>query len=369
MNTIGKSEILAEAVRLRSCFIEAGAQLVDADILQPAETLLDLYGEDIRARAYVTNDPSRGEMMLRPDFTVPVVQQHMDGGAAPARYTYMGEIFRKQEEHPERPSEYLQVGFEVFDNDAPEAADAEVFALLSDLVSDLPLRATTGDISVLSAAIDGLRLPEKRHNALMRHLWRPRRFRALLDRFSGKTRPGSQREALLKAHAEGQDLISEAGIFIGLRNPDEIRTRLDRLVADAQEPPISEGELDLLEQVVSLKETAPAALEQLGDIAVDVPEMLPAVQRLDRRLEAMQARGIDVDALPFETSFGRTTMEYYDGFIFGLAARDRPGTPLVASGGRYDALTRVLGKGREIPAVGGIIRPATVLQLRNEGRS
>ncbi|MDC3265334.1 hypothetical protein OAU61_04555, partial [Planktomarina temperata] len=44
-----------------------------ADILQPADVLLDLYGEDIRARAYVTSDPLRGEQMLRPDFTVPVV--------------------------------------------------------------------------------------------------------------------------------------------------------------------------------------------------------------------------------------------------------------------------------------------------------
>ena len=30
---------------------------------------------------------------------------------------------------------------------------------------------------------------------------------------------------------------------------------------------------------------------------------------------------------------------------------------VVASGGRYDALTTVLGSGRAIPAVGGIIRP------------
>jgi ATP phosphoribosyltransferase regulatory subunit len=69
---------------------------VETDLLQPAETLLDLYGEDIRARAYVTHDPDRGEMMLRPDFTVPVVQMHMAGGADPARYTYMGEVFRTQ---------------------------------------------------------------------------------------------------------------------------------------------------------------------------------------------------------------------------------------------------------------------------------
>jgi ATP phosphoribosyltransferase regulatory subunit len=36
----------------------------------------------------------------------------------------------------------------------------------------------------------------------------------------------------------------------------------------------------------------------------------------------------------------------------------------VATGGRYDALTRVLGQGAEIPAVGGVIRPGLLLELR-----
>ena len=117
-----KALIRAEAERLFAAFQAAGAVSVEADLLLPAETLLDLYGEDIRARAYVTNDPLRGEMMLRPDFTVPVVQAHMAHGADPARYCYMGEVFRKQDHLGNRASEYLQVGFEVFDRAAPEAA-------------------------------------------------------------------------------------------------------------------------------------------------------------------------------------------------------------------------------------------------------
>jgi ATP phosphoribosyltransferase regulatory subunit len=84
-------------------------------------------------------DPLRGEMMLRPDFTVPVVQAHMAHGADPARYCYLGEVFRKQESPARARSEYLQVGYEVFDRDAPEA-DAEVFALFARLLAPLGLR-------------------------------------------------------------------------------------------------------------------------------------------------------------------------------------------------------------------------------------
>ena len=76
-----KTAKLRVGQRLLAAFREAGAVEVSPDILLPAGALLDLYGEDIRARAYVTTDPVRGEVMLRPDFTVPLVQLHMAGGA------------------------------------------------------------------------------------------------------------------------------------------------------------------------------------------------------------------------------------------------------------------------------------------------
>ena len=139
-----RSKTLARAARLRMNFEAAGAQVVEPPLLQPAGTLLDLYGEDIRARAYVTSDAVRGEQMLRPDFTLPVVQMHMRQGADPARYTYAGEVFRRQEHDPDRANEYLQVGYEVFDRDDPAGADAEVFALIALQLRGLPLRAATG---------------------------------------------------------------------------------------------------------------------------------------------------------------------------------------------------------------------------------
>ena len=96
---------------------------------------------------------------------------------------------------------------------------------------------------------------------------------------------------------------------------------------------------------------------------MDLPAIAPAVTRFAARLEAIGAQGIDAAALPFEASYGRTQMEYYDGFVFGFTAPGRPDLPPVATGGRYDALTRQLGAGREIPAVGGVIRPGLTLEL------
>ncbi|MDW3117343.1 MAG: ATP phosphoribosyltransferase regulatory subunit [Roseovarius pacificus] len=354
-----RAAIRAEAARLREAFEAEGAQPVETAILQPAEVLLDLYGEDIRARAYVTSDALRGEQMLRPDFTVPVVQMHMEHGAEPACYTYSGEVFRRQEDDPERANEYMQVGFEVFERDAPEAADARVFSIIFNALKPLGLRAATGDIGILMAAVDGLHTSERRKRALRRHIWRPRRFRALIDRFSGRVPVPDSRAALLSM----ADPMSGVAPVIGMRQEAEILSRIKALQEDAATDPISENEVALIDAVLSVRETSDNALSHLRDIAVDMSTIQPAVDRLARRLEALEQRGIDVTRLDFEASYGRTNMEYYDGFVFGFYAENRPDLPPVATGGRYDALTRHLGRGREIPAVGGVIRPGLVVEL------
>ncbi|MCR9112713.1 MAG: ATP phosphoribosyltransferase regulatory subunit, partial [Rhodobacteraceae bacterium] len=223
----------------------------------------------------------------------------------------------------------------------------------------LNLRAATGDIGILMAAVDGLHTTDRRKTALRRHIWRPRRFRALIDRFSGRV-PVPEHRAALLAQA---DPLRGAGPMIGLRGEAEIAARLAALREDAAAPPISENEVALLDAILSVRETSDNALENLRDISVDMPAIAPAVARLARRLDALSAAGIDVAALDFEASYGRTQMEYYDGFVFGFYADTRPDLPPVASGGRYDALTRHLGRGREIPAVGGVIRPGLLVEL------
>ncbi|MBQ2260699.1 MAG: ATP phosphoribosyltransferase regulatory subunit [Loktanella sp.] len=349
---------LKEARRLRDHFAAQGAVVVKADVLQPADLLLDLYGEDIRARAYLTADPLRGEMVLRPDFTVPVVQMHMETDADPARYTYSGKVFRKQETDENRANEFVQTGYEVFDGQNPAAADAEVFAVIAAGLAGLPLRAATGDIGVLMAAVKGLRTTEDRKAALMRHIWRPARFRALLRRYgSGHVPP--LRAALLAA----DDPFAQAGPDIGLRSREEVTSRIAALRADAAAPPLSSDEITLIDAILGLRATSTDALSMLRDIAVDMPAIGSAVRRMEARLNALSLRGIDIDTLEFEGSYGRTSLEYYDGFVFGFYASDRPELPPIATGGRYDALTARLGQGRAVPAVGGVIRPDLALEV------
>ena len=330
-------------------FQTLGAQPVETDILQPAEILLDLYGEMIRARAYITEDPSRGEMVLRPDFTVPVVNLHMLEGAEPARYTYQGLVFRTQHADSQRHTEYLQVGYEVFDRTDPAGSDAEVFLAIKDAVNVPNAPAKFGDMGILTAAIGGLGASQDRCSALMRHVWRPERFDALLKRFSKKQSP------LARAKSTAP--------HIGLRSQSEIELRLQALENEAKQPPIDQEKVDALLSLLSIKCSAEKAENALRKIAVTMPAILPAVDLFSTRLEALEEKGVDLSVVDYEGSYGRKSLEYYDGFVFGIYASDKPDWPPIASGGRYDALTKVLGQGRSIPAVGGVIRPELLVEL------
>jgi ATP phosphoribosyltransferase regulatory subunit len=349
-----KAQSRAMAAQLLQTFLSAGAQEVTPDILQPAEALLDLYGEDIRARAYVTADPLRGEMMLRPDFTLPVVQEHMANGADPARYAYAGEVFRRQDHRgPARSNEYFQAGFEIFDRADPQAADAEVFALFASLLANVNLSATIGDMGLLRAAVDGLDTLPARKAALARHIWRPKRFQHLLARYSGQIAVPQARVDLLSG-------AQSDAAWIGLRQPVEMQARIAVLQADAAAPPLSIDSVNALNALAALRCAASEAPAQLR--ALDIASLDPAIIRLEHRLNALSTRGIDLSGLQFDASHGRSTMEYYDGFVFTFTAAD-PALPPVATGGRYDALTRHLGQGREIPAVGGVIRAGLLADL------
>lgn len=353
-----RAAIRAEAARLEQAFVAAGALPSESDALVSAETLLDLYGEDIRARAYVTHDPARGEQMLRPDFTVPIVERHMAEGAEPARYTYNGSVWRKQEPGSTRAAEFTQVGFELFDRADPAGADAEVFALFQGVLPD-DLTITTGDVGILRAAVMGLNTTDVRKAALMRHLWRPARFAELLARFGGQApAPVGRAELLAEAQARGAaGAVHAAGEFVGLRSEAEIVARIDALAADAQTAPISSDEVELLQDVQQLNGSLSAVAQSLADMAAKHASLSDAAAVFGTRVQALASKGLAVEALPFVGNYGLTSMEYYDGFVFGFTRGDT----VVASGGRYDALTRVLGNGRAIAAVGGVIRPDALI--------
>ncbi len=358
----GLSTLSEETARIAAVFAAAGALPVEPAALQPASLLLDLYGEDVRARAYIVSDPIEGELILRPDFTVPVVRLHMQVGATPARYHYCGPVYRQQAPGSSRPTEYLQAGVEFLGEPDPVAADADLFALIRSALGDIPTRAVIGDLGVAFAAIAGLTAPERWKAQLRRHLWRPKRFRAVLEGHGRADRPTRSRAALLSA----TDLaahIRAAGPEQGRRSAEEVAARARELAEDAATPPIPAEEIARIEAILETAGPAPEAVARIRDLAGGAPRLAAALDRVEKRLEALEAHGESAADLRFDASFGRS-LEYYDGFVFEFVAPDAPHLPPIAGGGRYDALTKRLGKGEALPAVGGIIRPEALIAAR-----
>ncbi|MCE2521831.1 MAG: ATP phosphoribosyltransferase regulatory subunit [Rhodobacteraceae bacterium] len=362
MSADQRAAVAAEAERILAFFESKGAERVEVDILQPSAQLLDLYGEDIRSRAYITRDAARNEMVLRPDFTVPVANHHMSNRKGPARYAYSGPVFRKQEPGSDKANEYLQSGIEYFGASDRAAADAEIFLVFRELLAASEARVATGDLGILLAAVEGLSVSDRRKSTLLRHIWRPARFRRLVEEYSNAAKVSKRRHELLVDAGCGKDLhrlVAGAGPVIGVRTTKEVIDRIRALDLDSMEEPLSGKEVEGLRDLLRIKGPMSAIPARLRHLSRQLPGLGRAAECLEARIDALSELGCDPSGLPFEASYGRTTLEYYDGFVFGWFSNASGET--IASGGRYDLINEVLGSGRKCPAIGGVVRPAVLI--------
>src|SRR5881398_2238602 len=92
----------AQADALLASFERTGFARAAPAVLQPADLFLDLSGEDIRKRMYLTTDPQGRELCLRPDLTIPVSRDYLASREAgkPAGFCYLGTVFRHRATEP-----------------------------------------------------------------------------------------------------------------------------------------------------------------------------------------------------------------------------------------------------------------------------
>src|SRR3954453_10831260 len=103
----------ARAEALVAHYERAGYARVSPAILQPAEPFLDLSGEDIRRRMFLTATPDGQELCLRPDLTIPVSRDYLASPAAGEAlgFCYLAPVFRYRDDDP---AEFIQGGIESF---------------------------------------------------------------------------------------------------------------------------------------------------------------------------------------------------------------------------------------------------------------
>jgi len=354
----------ARAEALAGAYARAGYDRVTPAILQPAEPFLDLSGEDIRKRMYLTTAPGGGEFCLRPDLTIPVARDYLASPAAgqAASYCYLGPVFRHRSD---APAEFLQLGVESFGRSDRAAADAEMLALALEATAQYGMAQPTiqiGDVTLFAALIEAIDLAPAWKRRLIKDFNRKANLAQDLDRLVlGGTNGRPEYQGVLAALAGSDpkgaravvtDLLSIAGISaVGGRSVGEIADRFLEQAALGASARLPRDLRGLIERFLGIAGDPDSAAVELRALASDTNMALePALDLFESRTGFIAARGIDAGSVRFSTAFGRG-FDYYTGFVFELTDPARTGDPLVA-GGRYDGLLTRLGSTNPIAAVG-----------------
>jgi ATP phosphoribosyltransferase regulatory subunit len=338
-------------------FEAAGFGRAEPGVLQPAEPFLDVMGEELRQRMFLTSDAAGRELCLRPDFTIPVARLHIAGGdpARAAGYCYAGPVFRQGA----NGGEASQAGVESFGRVDSFAAEAELLALALEACALLGVAEPAirlGDRALIDAAVDAISAPAAFRRRLKREIASGGALEALAP--AQPRRDGEHAGLIAALSAAGpeaargaiEDLLSLAGIAaVGGRTAGEIAERfLERTAAHAAA--LTNPEKRALDAFLAVDDPAPAALARLQALADrDGLAMGRAVEVFAARLEAFRAAGLPVERMRFSSRFGRR-LDYYTGLVFELAP-PAGGEPL-AGGGRYDGLIASLGAASPSRGVG-----------------
>jgi ATP phosphoribosyltransferase regulatory subunit len=369
MSSMAQNDLDPRAQALVGSYVRAGYAQIAPPVLQPAEPFLDLSGEDIRRRMFLTTDPDGHELCLRPDLTIPVSRDYLASPAAgkPAGFCYLGAVFRHR---AGAAAEFLQAGIESFGRQDKAAADAEMLALGLEATAQYGVSAPEirmGDVGLFAAFIAALDLAPAWKRRLIKDFNRKSSLAHDLDQLTLATANGSKEYQGVLAALAGSDpeaahhlvtdLLSIAGIAaVGGRSVAEIADRFLEQSALNAPTRLPRETRALIERFLSLTGDPDEAAGELRALANDAKVSLdPALDLFENRTGFLAARGIDVREIKFSTSFGRG-VDYYTGFVFELqnvpgGDSARANSPLVA-GGRYDGLLTRLGAHDPIPAVG-----------------
>ena len=342
---------------LIALFAREGYPRVEPPVLQPSDAFIDLSGDDIRRRMFVTQDAAGRELCLRPEYTIPVGREHRAAGAtAPGADGYCGPVYRLR---TGETGEFLQAGIESIGRGDAAAADAEILAIALEGLDLLGLgerRVQLGDMGLLNALTDALGLAPAAKRRVIRSIVSGRGLA-----LPAETEGAPDEHAGLLAAIEGQapqaakafveDILSIAGIArVGGRTAGEIAERF--LARAANRSGMSEEARSVLERYLAISGDPDDAAAAIRALAAEAGlDLAPALAALEDRTGFMAARGLDIGAFNFTATFARN-LDYYTGFIFEVQDPRRSDGRPVVGGGRYDRLLEHLGAPAPIPAVG-----------------
>lgn len=339
---------------------------IDMPMLQPADPFLDMAGESLRGRIFLTENETGDALCLRPEFTIPVCRDHvLSKIAGPWRYAYLGEVFRQRRTGG---SEFFQAGIEDIGEADTAGADArslaDALALVGTIAPAIDWRVTVGDQAVFEAVVSALGLPRGWRRKLARAFGLDGQVDALLSvlgrpRAATRDLPAPVAAALEEGDAALLlETVTERMETLGFtaasgRSAGEIAARLIEQ-ATLDRARLAPDEIAVLREFLGIRvplSEAAAALEAFAARLVDADSeaMKTVIAAFAVRAERLAAQGVDIARVTYDAAFGRP-LDYYTGLVFEIGMDGAPAP--VVGGGRYDRLLTLLGAAEPIPGVG-----------------
>ena len=351
----------AIAFEILKLFAARGAVAIDVPVLQPTDPFLDMAGEDLRRRIFLTESETGTSLCLRPEFTIPVCLDHIrTQSGTPRRYSYLGKVFRQRREGG---NEFFQAGVEDLGDTNTAAADArsvaDAHALLSLCLPSSELTVTLGDQAIFEAVLAALGLPRGWRMRLARAFGSAELLAAALGDLAMPTRTSTFAEPAGSLVVSGDHDALAAYIATGMeqaglspsagRTPNDIARRLIEKV-ELRSVHLSSDAFEALERFLAIDVVLDKATAALKEFAAGAGLMLgAALDNFSARAKAISGHSLTAASVRYDAAFGRP-LDYYTGLVFEIFGPDaeRP----LAGGGRYDQLLTLLGAGKLIPGVG-----------------
>lgn len=349
--------------RLSALLKQSDAEMVDIPLIQPADPFLDMAGEDLRRRIFLTENENGDSLCLRPEFTIPVCLNHIKLTAAtPKRYAYLGKVFRQKRDGE---SEFLQAGIEDFGEwdeakaDARSIADALACVDLANIGGKVEV--VLGDQAIFAALLKALGLPQGWRKKLLRAFGSSKSLDATFAELLEPKPKSELPEEIASLIAEGEEIglarileaeMQDAGISPAAgRTPAEIARRLIEK-EDLAATKFASVALETLKEFLAIRVPLSVASITLRAFAADHSLHIDhALNKFEARTSAIIAYENYKDAVVYDASFGRP-LDYYTGMVYEIRNLDDVGETVLVGGGRYDRLLTMLGADEAIPGVG-----------------
>ncbi len=349
------------AQNILDAFERFAAERVDTSIIQPAEPFLDIAGEDLRRRIFMTQSESGESLCLRPEFTIPVCLRHIEiATGTPKRYAYLGQVFRQRRDGD---NEFYQAGIEDLGDETMARADARAIVQAKSIVASvLPgqsLKIVIGDQGVFEAVVGALGLASGWQKRLIHAFGQISQLQNMLDRLAHPQKMSGLSDEVSQYLAEGNDAGLIAHIDATMektgysthasRSPTEIVRRLKEKLA-LSETSLDPYKLSVLSEFLSLDVPLYQAPALLTGFAKRTGLKLDhTVEAFEERVASLMEQGADLSDFSWRAAFGRP-LDYYTGLVFEITERGQ--SVVLAGGGRFDRMLTLLGAPRHIPAVG-----------------